>query len=127
MRDASTACGAPVMQYVYAADLRGVSAWNVRTLFGCIPLLTKLTKAVELHFPEIVSQIILFNCPRVFVSVYNVGKGFLDPVTVQKIEMHAGVPNGLTGFHSVPPNPATHYRREGPGLRREEKCTVRQF
>ena len=80
MRAASVASETPVMQYVYAADAGGVSAWHARALFGCIPLLTKLTKAVETHFPEVVSQIVLFNVPRILLSVYNVAKGFLDPV-----------------------------------------------
>ena len=36
--------------------------------------------------------ITLFNVPRVASAAYNVVKGFLDPVTAEKIELFAGVP-----------------------------------
>ena len=93
MREASVASGTAVTSYLYIADFSGVSAWHARALFGCVPLLSKLTKAAELQYPEIAGPIILFNAPRVLVSVYNMVKAtVLDPVTAAKIEIHAGVP-----------------------------------
>ncbi|KAL7540099.1 hypothetical protein ACHAWF_006592, partial [Thalassiosira exigua] len=93
MRRAAEASGKAVDRIVYFADFQGVvtSVLN-RKIWKVVPLLKELVKTVECHYPEIVDHITLFNVPRVASGVYNVVRGFLDPVTAAKIELHAGVP-----------------------------------
>mmetsp|Transcript_24129 Transcript_24129/g.39267 ORF Transcript_24129/g.39267 Transcript_24129/m.39267 type:complete len:81 (-) Transcript_24129:248-490(-) len=48
---------------------------------------------VESHYPEIVDHITLFNVPTIASAAYKVVRGFLDPVTADKIELFSGVPS----------------------------------
>ena len=93
MRESAQSNGTVVDRIAYFADFQGVvtSIFN-RQIWKVIPLLKVLVKAVECHYPEIVDHIILFNVPRVASAAYNIVKGFLDPVTAEKIELHAGLP-----------------------------------
>jgi len=93
MRRAAEATGRPVQRIVYFADFQGVvSSILNRKIWTIVPLLKHLVRTVECHYPEIVDHIILFNVPRMASAAYNVVKGFLDPVTAEKIELFAGVP-----------------------------------
>jgi len=93
MRNAAEESGKVVNRIVYLADFQGVvSSILNRKIWKVVPLLKHLVKTVECHYPEIVDHIVLFNVPRVASAVYNFVKGFLDPVTAEKIELFAGVP-----------------------------------
>ena len=78
--------------YLFCADFEGGTGvvWHLGSV---IPLLKMLTKQVEAHFPEIVGNIVIFNAPRVFASLFPMVKAFMDPITAAKIEVHANVPN----------------------------------
>jgi len=93
MRQSAEKNGKIVDRIVYFADFQGVvtSIMN-RKIWQVIPLLQTLVKTVELHYPEIVDHIILFNAPRIASAAYKVVKGFLDPVTAAKIQLFSGVP-----------------------------------
>ncbi len=95
MRESASSSGAVVDRIVYFADLQGVygSIINGR-IWKVVPLLKALTRTVECHYPELVDHITLFNVPRAASAVYSVVRGFLDPVTAGKIELHPGVPHG---------------------------------
>ena len=69
MRSAAAALGQPVVHYTFFGDLAGCVGGLGRELLRVIPLLTKLTNAVEMHYPEIVDHIVLFNAPWVFSTV----------------------------------------------------------
>jgi len=91
LRAAAVSSGAPVTNYLYCADFAGGGGiiWHMNTV---IPLLKMLTKEVESHFPEIVGNIVIFNAPRVFASLFPMVKAFMDPITAAKVEVHAAVP-----------------------------------
>jgi len=93
MRESAKQSGKGVDRIVYFADFQGVvsSIFN-RKIFKVIPMLKALVKTIECHYPEGVDHITLFNVPRVASAAYNIVKGFLDPVTAEKIELFAGVP-----------------------------------
>ena len=93
MRESAKVTGKPINRIVYFADFQGVvSSILNRKIWIVVPLLKRLVQTVECHYPEIVDHITLFNVPRIASAVYNVVKGFLDPVTAEKIELHPGVP-----------------------------------
>ena len=93
MRQASLACGRPVTKYLFVGDFQGGSG-VVFHMSTVVPLLKMLTKSVEAHFPEIVDKILIFNAPRIFATMFQVVKAFMDPITAAKVEVYAGVPTG---------------------------------
>ncbi|KAK1742196.1 CRAL/TRIO domain-containing protein [Skeletonema marinoi] len=107
MRQISMNSGVAVDRIVYFADFSGVvtSIMN-RKIWKVIPLLKRLVKKVESHYPEIVDHITLFNVPTIASAAYKVVRGFLDPVTADKIELFSGVPlerfNELMGENVIP-------------------------
>ena len=91
MREASEATATAVSGYLFIGDLAGMGAiW--RHMRNVVPLLKQLTKEVESNYPEIAGPIVLFNAPRIFAGAYRLVRPFLDPITADKIEVHAGVP-----------------------------------
>ena len=93
MRESAIQSGMAVDRIVYFADFSGVvSSILNRKIFKVIPLLERLVKKVESHYPEIVDHITLFNVPTIASAAYKVVRGFLDPVTADKIELFSGVP-----------------------------------
>ena len=100
MRQISMRSGVAVDRIVYFADFSGVvSSIMNRKIWKVIPLLKRLVKKVENHYPEIVDHITLFNVPTIASAAYNIVKGFLDPVTADKIELFSGVP--YERFHEL--------------------------
>jgi hypothetical protein len=61
-------------------------------IWKVVQLLKALANTVENHYPELVDHVMLFNLPRAASAVFKVVKGFLDPVTANKIELYPGVP-----------------------------------
>ena len=95
MRESASSSGVVVDRIVYFADLRGVYGSIINGgIWKVVPLLKALARTVECHYPELVDHITLFNVPRAASAVYSVVRGFLDPVTAGKIELHPGVPYG---------------------------------
>ena len=79
--------------YVFCGDLGGLlSLGAVRRVMGAVPLITALAKRVESHYPEIAGPIILFNTGAVIAKAFQWVRPMLDPVTMEKVELHAGVP-----------------------------------
>lgn len=91
LRTAGKLSGKPITTYLYCADFQGGGGimWHLGTV---IPLLKLLTKEVEAHFPEMVGNIVIFNAPRIFASVFPMVKAFMDPITAAKVEVHSNVP-----------------------------------
>lgn len=91
LRQASIKCGKAQTNFLYCADFAGGSGivWHMGSI---IPLLKLLTKEVEMHFPEIVGNIVIFNAPRIFASLFPMVKTFMDPITAAKVEVYASVP-----------------------------------
>lgn len=107
MRQLSMSTGVTVDRIVYFADFSGVvSSIMNRKIWKVIPLLKRLVKKVESHYPEIVDHITLFNVPTIASAAYRAVRGFLDPVTADKIELFSGVPyerfNELIGEDVIP-------------------------
>ena len=93
MRAAAEALGRDVTTYVFCGDLGGLlSLGAVRRVMGAVPLITALAKRVESHYPEIAGPIILFNTGAVIAKAFQWVRPMLDPVTMEKVELHAGVP-----------------------------------
>ena len=91
LRQAAMARKEPISNYLFCADFEGGSGivWHLGSV---IPLLKMLTKQVEARFPEIVGNIVIFNAPRIFASLFPMVKAFMDPITAAKVEVHASVP-----------------------------------
>ena len=93
MRESSRRCGGAVDRIIYLADLQGVVQGILNgKILKVVPLLKSLVQTVECHYPELVDHIVLFNVPRLALGVYKAIRGFLDPVTAQKIELFPGLP-----------------------------------
>ena len=94
MRQSSLSSGEAVDRFVYFADFSGVvSSIMNRKIWKVIPLLKRLVSKVESHYPEMCDHITLFNVPAVASAAYRVVRGFLDPVTADKIELFSGGPS----------------------------------
>lgn len=91
MRTAGRLAKRPITTYQYCADFAG-GAGIVWHMGSVIPLLKLLTKEVEAHFPEIVGNIIIFNAPRIFATLFPMVKAFMDPITAAKVEVYSNVP-----------------------------------
>ena len=65
-------------------DLKGVGLSKVSSVYSYV----KETSAVsQNYYPERLGKMYLINAPWGFSSVFSIVKGFLDPVTVQKIHV----------------------------------------
>ena len=77
-------------------DMKGVSVWKMPSVY------THLQKASGLsqnYYPERLGRLYILNTPALFSGAWSVIKGWIDPVTVQKIhivgnmkELHDQVP-----------------------------------
>ena len=91
MRAGSIAKGSAVTNYLFCADFAGGGGimWH---LGSTVQLLKLLTKEVEANFPEMVGNILIFNAPRIFATLFPMVKAFMDPITAAKVEVYSGVP-----------------------------------
>lgn len=65
-------------------DLKGVGIMNVPSVYGYVRQASAISQN---YYPERLGKLYLINAPWGFSSVFNVVKGFLDPVTVNKIHV----------------------------------------
>ncbi|KAL1973137.1 hypothetical protein VTN31DRAFT_6679 [Thermomyces dupontii] len=65
-------------------DLKGVGITNVPSVYG---YLRQASAISQNYYPERLGKLFLINAPWGFSSVFSVVKGFLDPVTVEKIKV----------------------------------------
>ncbi|KAI9788099.1 MAG: cytosolic factor, phosphatidylinositol/phosphatidylcholine transfer protein [Peltula sp. TS41687] len=65
-------------------DLKGVGLGNASSVIGYIRQASAISQN---HYPERLGKLYLINAPWGFATVFSVVKGFLDPVTVQKIRV----------------------------------------
>lgn len=65
-------------------DLKGVGISNVSSVYG---YLRQASAISQNYYPERLGRLYLINAPWGFAGVFNVVKGFLDPVTVNKIHI----------------------------------------
>lgn len=65
-------------------DLKGVGITNVPSVYGYVRQASAISQN---YYPERLGKLYLINAPWGFSSVFSVVKGFLDPVTVQKIHV----------------------------------------
>ena len=65
-------------------DLKGVGITRVSSVYGYVKQASAISQN---YYPERLGKLYLINAPWGFSSVFNVVKGFLDPVTVQKIHV----------------------------------------
>ncbi|KAL8831263.1 MAG: hypothetical protein Q9170_005382 [Blastenia crenularia] len=72
-------------------DLKGVGLSRVPSVYGYVKQASAISQN---YYPERLGKLYLINAPWGFSSVFGVVKGFLDPVTVQKIHVLG------TGYHS---------------------------
>merc|ERR1711879_567111 len=98
---------------VYIADASKVSL--ITALWHRMDAHTKLiVKNVDTYFPEIVDRAIIMNCPSVACEAFRLCSLFMDPVTLAKVVMRAGLPRDelvdMIGFDNLP-------REFGGGLR----------
>jgi len=79
-------------------DLKGVGLTRAYSVYGYIK---KASAISQNYYPERMGKLYLINAPWGFASVFNVIKGYLDPVTIAKIhvlgssyqsELHQQVP-----------------------------------
>ena len=65
-------------------DLKGVGLSKVSSVYGFVKQVSAISQN---YYPERLGRLYLINAPWGFSSVFSVVKGFLDPVTVQKIHV----------------------------------------
>ena len=65
-------------------DLKGVGISRVSSVYGYVKQASAISQN---YYPERLGKLYLINAPWGFSSVFSVIKGFLDPVTVQKIHV----------------------------------------
>ncbi len=65
-------------------DLKGVGLTKVSSVYGYVKQASAISQN---YYPERLGKLYLINAPWGFSSVFGVVKGFLDPVTVQKIHV----------------------------------------
>lgn len=65
-------------------DLKGVGLSRVSSVYGYVKQASAISQN---YYPERLGKLYLINAPWGFSSVFSVVKGFLDPVTVQKIHV----------------------------------------
>lgn len=65
-------------------DLKGVGITRVSSVYGYVRQASEISQN---YYPERLGKLYLINAPWGFSSVFSVVKGFLDPVTVQKIHV----------------------------------------
>ena len=84
-----------------------------------VPLIAGFAKRVESHYPEIAGPIILFNTGAVIAKAFQWVRPMLDRVTMEKVELHAGVPTErfleLMPAAVLPRLRRREYRDELPG------------
>ena len=68
-------------------DLKGVGITKVSSVYGYVKQASAISQD---HYPERLGKLYLINAPWGFGGVWNVVKGFLDPVTVNKIHILGG-------------------------------------
>lgn len=72
-------------------DLKGVGLSKVSSVYSYVKSASAISQN---YYPERLGKLYLINAPWGFSSVFSVVKGFLDPVTVQKIHILG------TGYHT---------------------------
>ncbi|KAK2763804.1 cytosolic factor, phosphatidylinositol/phosphatidylcholine transfer protein [Arachnomyces sp. PD_36] len=65
-------------------DLKGVGITKVPSVYGYVRQASEISQN---YYPERLGKLYLINAPWGFSSVFSVVKGFLDPVTVDKIHV----------------------------------------
>ncbi|KAL4928447.1 SEC14 family lipid-binding protein [Aspergillus undulatus] len=65
-------------------DLQGVSLFSASSVYG---YLSRTSNVSQNYYPERLGKMYLINAPWGFSTVWSVVKGFLDPVTVEKIHV----------------------------------------
>ncbi|GKZ16684.1 cytosolic factor, phosphatidylinositol/phosphatidylcholine transfer protein [Aspergillus brasiliensis] len=65
-------------------DLKGVGITSVPSVYGYVKQASAISQN---YYPERLGKLYLINAPWGFSSVFSVVKGFLDPVTVNKIHV----------------------------------------
>jgi hypothetical protein len=65
-------------------DLKGVGISRVSSVYGYLRQASAISQD---HYPERLGKLYLINAPWGFSGVWSVVKGFLDPVTVNKIHI----------------------------------------
>ena len=65
-------------------DLKGVGISKVSSVYGYVKQASAMSQN---YYPERLGRLYLINAPWGFAGVFSVVKGFLDPVTVQKIHV----------------------------------------
>ncbi|KAJ5493305.1 Sec14 cytosolic factor [Penicillium diatomitis] len=65
-------------------DLKGVGVTSIPSVYGYVRQASEISQN---YYPERLGKLYLINAPWGFSSVFSVVKGFLDPVTVNKIHV----------------------------------------
>ncbi len=65
-------------------DLKGVGLSNINSVYGYVKQASVISQN---YYPERLGRMYLINAPWGFSSIFSMVKGFLDPVTVEKIRI----------------------------------------
>lgn len=76
--------------YVLFVDAGGLGASAFRP--SHLKILKQISDDNAQNYPECAGKVIVFNTPWIFPKFWHVIKTMLDPVTVEKIEIHAKLP-----------------------------------
>lgn len=72
---------------VYVLDVNGWQPWGFTAAFEFCRQMAKIDSD---HYPERLGRLFVINSARIVYYFWKLIKGFLDPVTAAKVEIHAG-------------------------------------
>lgn len=84
MREASERLGQTVTKQVVIMDLDGLSMWPDKNALACFKEFIRVTST---YYPETLAQHFFINAPFIFTGIWAIIKGWLDPVTAQKMHV----------------------------------------
>lgn len=84
MEESAARRGAPVTQQLVLMDVKGLSYWPDPT---AISAFRTFLFVLQRYYPETLGALFFINCPLIFTALWKVIRGWLDPVTVQKVHV----------------------------------------
>ena len=88
-REASLKADRPIDKYTFVADCAGIARSGMWSLYKAVKLVSRLSSDIEICYPEIAKNIVLFNLSPKIVTLFNWLTRYLDEATASKIELHA--------------------------------------
>jgi hypothetical protein len=91
--------GVSVISTCAICDFEGLGMQHCTSLF--LDHLKRLIKIDNICYPEMLGKLIVINAPGLVTSLWGLVKGWLDPRTQKKIEIHGSGPQTIERLHEL--------------------------